>query len=253
MVNDFKRLLEELWLVSKILPISLFWRWILGIPQCFKTLLETKSLGALDRVFGDSFKIVWNQQILSFDGLDFGVFREIYGHLCYCNKGELKDAKHILDLGANGGAFTIFALEEAPYARVHAVEAQSEFIDIIEHNAKQNRHGDRVSLECALVGGFYNEWTNLLRQKNPTLKIFNILDYLSRVGTCDFLKCDVEGGEFYLFQGDLSWTQSVKRIALEFHPDYGDVDELEKKLKQQGFKIKKVDRSCLGYFYCSRD
>jgi FkbM family methyltransferase len=253
MLSDLNRLLKELWLVSRILSLPEFIRWVSGVSKCLGILAKTKSLGALDEAFSNSFNVYFNNKKLAFDGLDFGVVREIYGHLCYAKKGELKAARHILDLGANGGAFTIFALTEAPFAKVHAVEAQSELTDIIKLNIKNNGYTDRAVVECAVVGGFYNNWTKSLLISNPQIKEFDIHEYISHVGTCDFLKCDVEGGEFPFFQGDLTWTQAVKCMVLEYHPTEGNVDELEKTIKSQGFKVERVDHSALGYFYCTRE
>jgi FkbM family methyltransferase len=253
MQNNFNRFIKELLIVKNILPFSSFLRWMSGIPKCAKALSKTKSLGVLDDEFGNSFVVLWNNKYLRFDNLGFGVVREIYGHNCYVKKGELKEAHHILDLGANGGAFTVFALTEAPNAEVYSVEAQPELIEILKNNIEQNGYEKRAVIECAVVGGFYDEWTKSLRESHPQVKEFNIHEYISHVGTCDFLKCDVEGGEFPLFEGDLTWTQAVKRMALEYHPNQGNVDELEKLLNQQGFQIKKVDHGVLGYFYCTRD
>jgi FkbM family methyltransferase len=253
MLNDFNRFIEELWLVKKILPSSLFIRWFSGLFKSLDVVFKTKSLGIVDTIFGESFDIYSSNKKLHFDNLGFGVIREIYGHLCYVKHGQLRQAKNILDLGANGGAFTIFALLEAPEAQVYAVEAKSEFIDIILHNTKQNGYENRVVTQCAVVGGFYDDWTQSLLTSNPQIKEFNIYEYIEEVGTCDFLKCDVEGGEFHLFEGDLSWTKAVKSMALEYHPDKGDVDELEKILQSQGFNIKRTDHRNLGYFYCTRE
>lgn len=252
-INDLIRLLQEFLIVSKILPPSDFIRWISGATQCLNKLAKTRSLGALDLVFGESFDVLWNEKTLHFDNIGFGVFSEIYGHLCYAAKGQLQQASHILDLGANGGAFTIFALEEAPNAQVYAVEAQSELVAAAKHNVKQNGYEERAIIECAVVGGFYDEWTQKMLAKTPELQKFDIQKYISSVGVCDFLKCDIEGGEFSLFQGDLSWTRAVKNMVLEFHPTKGDVDELEKTLNAQGFRVKRENHSCLGYFYCTRD
>ena len=252
MISELKRFLNELKLVSRILPPALFVKWLTGVPKCLDKLVKTKSLGDLDKNFGNSFDILWNSKTLHFERLDFGVVREIYGHLCYAAKGDLYTAQHILDLGANAGAFTVFALAEAPQARVHAVEAQPELLEAAKQNIQQNNYGDRATLECSVVGGFYDDWTNALQQKHPYLTTFDICKYIEKVGTCDFLKCDIEGGEFQLFQGDLSWTQSVKTMSLEFHPTEGNVDELETKIKSQGFQVRRVDHSCLGYFYCTR-
>jgi len=253
MIDQVKRFLMELVIVKRILPSELFFKWFAGVFTRLDKILKDKSLGALDINFGHSFDILWNHKKLHFDGLDFGVVREIYGHLCYAQTGELRNAKHILDLGANGGAFTIFALTEAPQANVYAVEAQSEFINILENNIQKNSYSDRAETECAVVGGFYDDWTQSLAKLNPNVKEFNIYEYIQSVGICDFLKCDVEGGEFHLFEGDLSWTKSVKKMALEFHPSKGDVDQLESKIKSQGFKVKRVDHRNLGYFYCERE
>lgn len=253
MLSNLYRFYNELLLVQKLLPLPLYIRWISGIKKHFNTLIKAKSLGLLDKSLNESFSINFNDKKLYFNNLDFGVVREIFGHLCYAQRGELKDAKHILDLGANGGAFTIFALAEAPQAQVYAVEAQSEFVNIIKHNVKQNFSENRVEVQCAVVGGFYDEWTQSLLKLNPQIQEFNIYEYIERVGTCDFLKCDVEGGEFPLFQGDLSWTKAVKSMALEYHPNKGDVDKLEKILKLQGFIVKRADHKNLGYFYCIRE
>ncbi|MBG1260308.1 FkbM family methyltransferase [Nostoc commune] len=253
MLSNLYRFYNELLLVQKILPLPLYIRWILGITKYLNVLIKTKSLGLLDKSLNESFSINFNGKNLYFNNLDFGVIREIYGHLCYTQISKLKDAKHILDLGANGGAFTIFALSEAPQAQVYAVEAQLEFVNIIKHNVKQNLYENRLEVKCAVVGGFYDDWTQSLLKSNPQIQEFNIYEYIERVGTCDFLKCDVEGGEFHLFQGDLSWTQAVKSMALEYHPNKGDVDELEKILQSQGFIVKRADHKNLGYFYCTRE
>ena len=247
-----KRIILELFLVAKIIPLKHYLKWVSGIPISLPALLKTKSLGILDEHFGTSFDILWEGKTLHFDGLGFGVVREIYGHLCYIDKGKLKEATNILDLGGNGGAFTMFALVEAPKAKIHAVEAQAEVLKILQQNVKQNGYEERVTSECAVVGGFYDEWTQSLLQINPNYPVFDIHDYMSQVDTLDFLKCDVEGGEFNLMKGDLSWTKKVKNMALEYHPTKGDVQELENTLKSLGFDVRREDHSCLGYFYCTR-
>ncbi|MBO3460294.1 FkbM family methyltransferase [Aetokthonos hydrillicola Thurmond2011] len=252
MLSELKRLFKELWIVRRILSLPLFIKWLSGATTCLDVLLKTRSLGSVDKIFGDSFNILWSDKKLHFSRLDFGVVREIYGHLCYAKKGQLREAHHILDLGANGGAFTIFALVEAPHAQVYAVEAQSELVQVAKHNVHQNGYAERAIIECAVVGGFYDEWTKSLLKSNPKVKEFDIRQYIDSVGNCDFLKCDIEGAEFQLFTGDLTWTKFVKTIVLEFHPTKGDVDELEKILKLQYFQVERVQHSNLGYFYCNR-
>lgn len=253
MISKIFLLIKEVLIVSKILPLALFFRWISALATSFVTIIKSKSLGVVDTKFGESFDVLWADRILHFEKVGFGVMREIYGHNCYAQKGELKEAQHILDLGANGGSFTMFALVEAPNAEITSVEALPRFIEILKNNIEQNGFDNRVLVQNAVVGGFYDEFTIFLHTQYPEVKEFDIHEYISRVGQCDFLKCDVEGGEFNLFEGDLSWTKSVKQMALEYHPNKGNVEELENKLKQQGFQVKQVDHSALGYFYCHRN
>lgn len=252
MLKNLQRFLFEIFLVNKILPFRQFVKWVSTIPSNLPTLLKTKSLGILDEHFGTSFDVLWEGKKLHFDDLGFGVVREIYGHLCYIGKGQLKDATNILDLGGNGGAFTLFSLVEAPNAKIHAVEAQAEVMKILQKNIKQNGYEERVTSECAVVGGFYDDWTQSLLQINPDYPVFDIHHYMSEIDTLDFLKCDVEGGEFNLMKGDLSWTKKVKNMVLEYHPDKGDVKELENTLNSLGFDVRREDHGCLGYFYCTK-
>lgn len=252
MLNNALRFTNEVALVSQLLSPNEFTNWLSAIPGEFITLLKTRSLGILDRSFGDSFEVKWNHKKLNFKGLDFGVVREIYGHQCYARSGDLKNARHILDLGANGGAFSVFALEEAPEAQVHSVEVLPHYVSVAKNNINKNGHSKRSSLEWAIVGGFYDEWTNNVKAKHPSLEVFDIRKYIAEVGTCDFIKCDVEGGEFLLFEGDLSWLYSVKKMALEYHPTKGNVEALYKTLKKYDFHVERADHSALGYFYCSR-
>jgi FkbM family methyltransferase len=251
-LNYTGRLIKEIAIVNKILPTDQFYHWLLGILESLPDLVREKSLGAVDIKFGDSFEVNWQGQKLKFNSLSFGVVREIYGHCCYANPGELEGSKHILDLGGNGGAFTLFALAEAPNAKVHAVEAQGDLIEILKHNVQQNGYLDRLTTETAIVGGIYNSWTKEQKKKNPDIDIFDIREYLNRVGYCDFIKCDVEGAEFLLFDENLDWTQAVKTMVLEYHPVWGSPEKLKTDLEESGFQVRQVDHGCLGYFYCSR-
>ncbi|MBF0289394.1 MAG: hypothetical protein HQM14_16380, partial [SAR324 cluster bacterium] len=118
-------------------------------------------------MLGSSFKVKWNHRTLQFDQLDFGVVREIYGHLCYAKPGELKNAKHILDLGANSGSFCVFAALEAPYAQIEAIEIQSHLAQSARCNVLQNHCENQVTVRCAAVGGSHNEWVQTIMKEDP--------------------------------------------------------------------------------------
>jgi len=77
------------------------------------------------------------------------------------------------------------------------------------------------------------------------------------------LKVDIEGGEFSVFnqEDDLSWLASVDQIALEVHPDFGDVGPLVELLDRHGFLVELHDNegrsvtaqdNTVNYAYASR-
>jgi len=53
----------------------------------------------------------------------------------------------------------------------------------------------------------------------------------------DFLKCDIEGGEFALLGGQSRLLAMTRSLAMEIHAFAGDVDWLIGKLISQGFQI----------------
>jgi len=63
----------------------------------------------------------------------------------------------------------------------------------------------------------------------------------------DFLKADIEGAEFELFANNDEWLAKVRRIAMEIHAEYGDVDRFVSRLKAKGFEVILTDLKKLPY------
>mgnify|MGYP003978902101 FL=1 len=70
----------------------------------------------------------------------------------------------------------------------------------------------------------------------------------------DFLKIDIEGSEFDLLNRDTAWLSTVKKIAMEVHPEFGKVENLKTKLESEGFFVsifslecKRVDETNRGF------
>lgn len=228
-------------------------RWIGHVFKAAPFVIARRTLGMVDHRFGDDFHFrAPDGRLIHSQGASFGVVREIFGHRCYAEPAGLRDSRQILDLGANAGVFTLFALACAPNARVHAVEAQPHFIPAIRANIETNGYAARSTVENALVGGVYNHWTRALRSSHPQVGDFSISRYLSEVGRCDFLKCDVEGAEFELFQGDISWLGAVRAVALEYHGDWSAGDALGRRLATAGFTTRQAEHGTLGYIFAER-
>ena len=58
----------------------------------------------------------------------------------------------------------------------------------------------------------------------------------------DFLKCDIEGGEFGLLHPESKLLAMTKKIAIEVHSFAGDVEQFLNMLVTQGFTLKYVQR-----------
>ena len=58
----------------------------------------------------------------------------------------------------------------------------------------------------------------------------------------EFLKCDIEGGEFDVFLRNNAFLAKVDRIAMELHPEEGDVAALRQALTESGFNSKVTDQ-----------
>jgi len=251
-MNRIRYFLQEAANVRRMVPPADFLRWLVCLVRTAPKVIAHRSLGPTDIAFGETIRIRQQGRVLQLEGASLGVAREIFGRECYISARQLEDCRTILDLGANAGTFTLFALHAAPSARVHAVEAQPEFIPILGRNVALNGYRERVTIENVLVGGAHDRWSSELQHKHPGLGEFRIGDYLDSVGECDFLKCDVEGAEFTLFAGDLGWVRRFRRMALEYHGPWERGRALGDMIRQQGFTVDQKTHGVLGYLFAIR-
>ena len=182
------------------------------------------------------------------DGRYWSGARELYGRCVYLPSPEftIEAGDRVVDLGANAGLFTLLAAAHG--ATVLSVEAQSGFIPEIERNLASNGLRERATLVVALVGagtGTFADPRDVLtgshgREQPPIVELGALLAShgFERV---DFLKCDIEGSEFALFRGELPWLDRVRRIAMEVHPQFGDVPGLASWLRGRGFRTRVTD------------
>jgi hypothetical protein len=57
-------------------------------------------------------------------------------------------------------------------------------------------------------------------------------------GAVDFLKCDIEGGEYWLLDEDSRLLSLTRNIAIEIHSFAGDPDQFVAKLQAAGFEVR---------------
>ncbi len=181
----------------------------------------------------------------------------------------------VVDLGANRGLFAVWAAVSG--AQAVAVEAQQGFGPLIQDLARHNDVARSVHVETALASGVSvsgagvgllgdaQRWSTSshgARSRPCDVTIPQIMAKyaIERIG---LLKADIEGAEFAVLGPgeDLRWLQRVDQIALEVHPEFGDVSSLIDRLQCSGFRadLRDNDGSSVGptsqqinYVYCQR-
>lgn len=188
---------------------------------------------------------------------DLGLVRELYGRRVYFPEPSFlpKSGDKVIDLGANTGLFSLLCAGLG--AEVLAVEAQSGFMPLVQNNLAINGVQHRVKFVSALVGasrGVFasvaarigaSHWTD----EPPTLSMDALLDMFSTPSSAGMgnlkpdihlLKMDIEGSEFGLLEGDLTWLRRISHISMEVHPEFGDVLYLKESVQREGFTCKLV-------------
>ncbi len=219
---------------------------ILNLPQ----ILKDKKLIAADKEMHNTmckFK-VYSNKILLFKGEYFGGLREICCRKVYFKSPDfdIQENDTVVDLGANVGVFTTVAALCGK--RVISVEAQSNFLPIIESNLKMNTCLEKASIIFGIIGpgsGLLSKESNQQSASHwdktpPIISMENIIKE-NKIKEIDFLKIDIEGSEFDLFSKNTEWLSIVKKIVLEVHLEFGDLNDLLTILKNAGFDFVLVD------------
>ena len=165
---------------------------------------------------------------------DFGTWREVLTEQVYaCVVQHVRSCRTVIDLGANIGLATLYFANAYPEAKLFSVEAEASNFSMLEKNLSGLIRAKRCDALLAAVWSndgivfqtFSAPQKHDLNQfgergeSSRSVQAVSMQTVLDRSGfnQVDLLKVDIEGGETALFQGDLSWLDRVKAIAIEFH------------------------------------
>ena len=158
----------------------------------------------------------------TFNGYDF-IYREI-NHWEYSNTGciyemwdcLLKEGDIVVDIGSNIGFFTHRASELA--SRVVAIDGSPEAYSCLVENCKDLSNVQ--TLNASILSENSSQSWLWSYKGNPLRLTLEEMMRIFKIEKIDFLKCDIEGGEYELFKNLSEETLSkIDRIAIETHDE----------------------------------
>jgi FkbM family methyltransferase len=248
MARTLQKLLFDFLGLARVCGVSVALKWLLSVVTSLGDVIRRGNLQAADRMVGEGpFTIKLKQYGAIFkivgEGAVSGI-REMYVRDTYLWNGllRIKDGDTVVDLGANMGNFTNLALSCGKTARVIAVEPSSAMNAAFRKSVAMNAgYGERVILIRGFLGQSSDKQNSLISQDANYCNVPWITEaqlikdgHLTHV---DFLKCDIEGGEFELLTGESKLLAMTRSIAIEIHAFAGDVKEFIERLKFCGFAI----------------
>jgi len=164
--------------------------------------------------------------------------------------GEIPKGALVVDVGANIGAFSLYALTNGA-AYVYAVEPAADSFDLLRRNLHLNHLQDRASCLMKVIGSEQGQvlFPTLSDPSNSTMPedstdSWRLVDALTFDGllekhVCapiDLLKLDCEGAEYAIILDSApeTWNR-VGRILIEYHR--GRPEQLIKHLSALGFDL----------------
>ena len=242
LVSDFRG-------IARVCGLGTALRWASCVALTMPRNLKTRNLLAADLMMGEGpFRVrhaVGNAVLVgkqAFSGL-----REIWVRDVYARGGFLQvpDGGLVVDLGANMGNFSAMALAANPNARLVGVEPSRGLADKWRATVTANGFGDRATLCEAFVGVFTDKQQRDF-DNDPNYQGVAVLDeaeFLQRYGIerIAFLKCDIEGSEFFMIEPESRILDITDRLAIEVHDFGGDVNAFLGGLKERGFTEVSVD------------
>lgn len=252
LMNGVEKLAKDTLGLARIVGVSVALRWLVAIATHVRVIWARRDLQPADLAMGAGPWIVRiPRSALTFriTGVErFTGIREMYVRDTYLRGGVLSiaDGDVVLDLGANMGNFTNLALAHGSRVRVVAVEPNRNLNQKFHKSLALNPgFAERATLVQAFVGVPENEKVTLSRQEAFAGAAFiSETELVQLLGSdhIDFLKCDIEGGEYELLRPGSRLLRMTRQLGIEIHSFAGDVQAFITMLAGEGFTIKAVQR-----------
>ena len=226
-----------------------------------KKIFINKNLDSLNKIFyslqinyKNNFFLINVSKIDDISGEKncFGLIREIFFKNIYLSKFKFDDPKKIncIDLGANIGIFSLIAAKM--FNKVFSVEPQSKYI-----SCYQKLMNDNNVYNAFFLNSYVSDLNNLFNTNEKTnfLDIRQLID--SKKLNNIFLKIDIEGAEFKLFE-KINF-ENINAISMEVHQKNGNINDILNSLIDYDYNflltdelgdIVKNDLNLVSYIFC---
>jgi len=175
--------------------------------------------------------------------------------------GRMKDYRTIIDIGANMGAFAVYAGMNCPNATIYCFEPEERNFKILQKNIAINALEKRIHLfQCAVASSSGNRdmavgesplnslVTTTDRKTIQSVRCTTLREFLKeqKLETLDLLKMNCEGAEYEILENcTRSDFEKMPRIRLEYH----NIDGMKRNgkwlanyLKDEGYQIEHFTR-----------
>lgn len=156
--------------------------------------------------------------------------KEMYEQKIYEKIFEVEEGDIVVDLGASNGIFSYSIIPKKP-RMIYLVEPISEHVDLINQNLHNYPHvvlkgviTDQKKVKNVSWGSFSDD----------EILTFTFEEFLEkyRLEKIDFLKVDIEGGEYDIFKEEhIDFLKNIPKIVVEFHLRKNDPRHLMSKFE----------------------
>lgn len=144
-------------------------------------------------------------------------------------------ADTVLDIGSNRGFFLLCAAKSLKARRIVRVEPQALLSEVWPLLFQAN----------GLAPDLVSEYVGFCSSDDAATPVprFSIPTIMREQGLrqIDFLKMDIEGGEFDVFSKNVDWLDHCDNISMEIHRFCGDVTFIPPLLESRGFDVAVFD------------
>src|SRR3989344_7237302 len=194
MKNNIRRI------ILVIRGIKLFKDWHLWLLSRFR-LLRRSGIGVFRMRDGTKF-------FMDFSHNNVGTFQEVWLLGVYEKYYRIRSGDKVVDIGASIGAFSVLAAQRG--ARVYAYEPTPRSFELLTRNIKGydvTAHKLAVAGKAGyaeLSGAGGDEGNSLIHPGTPSqsfrVPTTTLDEILGKIGHCDLLKMDCEGGEISILE-----------------------------------------------------